>query len=304
MENYICKRSTGLAEVYEICFNEILAWVNVEDGFNLCFLQYEGQVIIKFQEERFRSGSMYGTPVLFPTPNRTKRNLFEFEGKRYKAIMHGVVRKQKFQIDSIAIHDNKAEILAFFHMDMDNLLYELFPFRCRLELKLTFEEKLITYQYTVLNQDDLNLPYGFALHPFFCLSPEKTLISVNADSVMERNEAMLPSGTLFDVKDTAYDLNVSRRISDLHLDDVFTRLKEVPQVQIDTENLSIDIFMSKVFSHLVVYTPPGAEFFCVEPQTCSTDAINLYTEGHVANSGLQILRPGESESGEVRFKLI
>lgn len=303
MENYIRKTSIGVAEVYEICFNEIRAWINVEDGFNLCSLEYKKLEIIKFQQERFLSGSMYGTPILFPTPNRTKGNEFEFEGKIYKAVMHGVTRKQKFQIDSITLTEKKAEILAFFHMDRGNLMFGHFPFSCRLDLRLTVEEKLITYCFSVRNLDKRNMPYGFALHPFFCRNPQATWITVNADSVMERDDAMLPSGALISVKETNYDLNIARNISELELDDVFTHFSVTPQARIDTENLSLDISMSDVFSHLVVYAPSGADFFCIEPQTCSTDAINLYTEGHIINSGLQILRPGELESGEVRFIL-
>lgn len=302
MKHYIRKLNIGITEVYEIRFSETMAWINVKDGFNLCRLNYRDHELIRFQQERFVNGSMYGTPILFPTPNRTKHNRFMFEGKEYSALMHGFIKKQQFNITSLEVNDENAEILAY--VETNAKILEQFPFRFRLDLRFTIESHQITYQYTVYNLDDFNMPYGFALHPFFSLEPKKTSITVKSNSVMERMEDKIPTGELTPVQGTLYDLNKPRLVSELDLDDVYTQLHGIPQVHIDTEYLSLNVEVSDVFSHLVVYTPPGADFFCVEPQTCATDAINLYTAGHIKNSGLRIVRPGELDSGKVRFRLI
>ena len=42
---------------------------------------------------------------------------------------------------------------------------------------------------------------------------------------------------------------------------------------------------------LVVFTPPGEDFFCVEPVSNCTDAFNQPAEG---DGGARILAPGES----------
>jgi aldose 1-epimerase len=44
----------------------------------------------------------------------------------------------------------------------------------------------------------------------------------------------------------------------------------------------------------VVYTPPERPFFCVENQSCSTDAHNLYSQGLQEAAHLTILDPGDS----------
>jgi aldose 1-epimerase len=44
---------------------------------------------------------------------------------------------------------------------------------------------------------------------------------------------------------------------------------------------------------LVIYTPPGRDFFCVEPVSHVTDAVNLAAAGR-ADTGLLTLGPGES----------
>ena len=44
---------------------------------------------------------------------------------------------------------------------------------------------------------------------------------------------------------------------------------------------------------LVVYTPPGRDFLCVEPVSHVTDAFNLAASGR-ADTGMQLLEPGEA----------
>jgi aldose 1-epimerase len=52
---------------------------------------------------------------------------------------------------------------------------------------------------------------------------------------------------------------------------------------------------------LIVYTPAGDDFFCVEPVSHMTDAINRM--GSVAEHGLRILMPGEELRGDVTFRI-
>jgi aldose 1-epimerase len=49
------------------------------------------------------------------------------------------------------------------------------------------------------------------------------------------------------------------------------------------------------FQELVAFTPPWTSAICLEPYTCTTDAINLQQQGFEA--GLRILQPGETWTG-------
>ena len=46
----------------------------------------------------------------------------------------------------------------------------------------------------------------------------------------------------------------------------------------------------------------GYEAFCVESQTCCTDAINMHEKGF-EKSGLMVLKPGQVQEGHVRYTL-
>lgn len=304
MKPYIKKTKKSYAHIYEIYANHIKAWVNADDGFNLCYLQYRKRTLIQFQKERFLEGRMYGTPILFPTPNRTKHNRFVFEDQVYSAHMHGVVKKQPFSIESIHVTNDSAELVGSIHLHPDHTMYEIFPFKCYLKVSIRVSQNEITYSYRVENRDKKNMPYGFALHPFFYRDHENYFLQVHAASMMERMPDFLPTGELLPVAGTTMDLNIPKELSKIDFDDVFTDFNRTPQVFLSSDSFLMHIEMSDVFSHTVVYTPMNSDFFCVEPQTCSTDAINLYNAGKKESSGLKVLRPNEWESGSVKFRIM
>jgi aldose 1-epimerase len=60
------------------------------------------------------------------------------------------------------------------------------------------------------------------------------------------------------------------------------------------------VLADPVLGHLVIYTPEGENFFCVEPVSHSVDAFNL-AEAGVPDTGTVVLDPGESLRGRVEF---
>ena len=55
-----------------------------------------------------------------------------------------------------------------------------------------------------------------------------------------------------------------------------------------------------IYACLVVYTPAGRDFFCVEPATNCVDAFNLAVAGRT-DTGLIVLEPGDTATGDVTF---
>src|SRR5438128_10778501 len=68
--------------------------------------------------------------------------------------------------------------------------------------------------------------------------------------------------------------------------------------------MRLRITASEAFTHMVIYTLPSeadGPFFCLENQTCSTDAINLHSRGLGEMAHLIELRPGESSDGFIQY---
>jgi aldose 1-epimerase len=53
-------------------------------------------------------------------------------------------------------------------------------------------------------------------------------------------------------------------------------------------------------STLIIYTPPGKDFLCVEPVSHCVDAFNLAAAG-VSGTGMRVLRPGEVWSASITY---
>jgi aldose 1-epimerase len=63
------------------------------------------------------------------------------------------------------------------------------------------------------------------------------------------------------------------------------------------KSADVQIHTSPAFREAVVFTPPHRKAFCIEPYTCTTDAINLQQRS--VDAGLLVLQPGETWSGVV-----
>lgn len=67
-------------------------------------------------------------------------------------------------------------------------------------------------------------------------------------------------------------------------------------------DMTLSIEADAAFTHLVVYVPPGQDFFCVEPVSHANDGFNLLNQG-VSGTGVALLAPGERQAGTIRFRI-
>jgi len=159
--------------------------------------------------------------------------------------------------------------------------------------------------YSIHNQGEEELPFGFGLHPYFQkIAGEKgTFVCLPADLVMEATSDLLPTGRLAGVAGTICDLRRPVAVGELDLDHVFTGLRagEHARIEYRGPGLKVSLEATPDFSHLVLYTPRGEGYFCLENQTCSTDAHNLFDRGFKGESGLKTVKPGETHRGSVTY---
>jgi aldose 1-epimerase len=96
-----------------------------------------------------------------------------------------------------------------------------------------------------------------------------------------------------------WDLSAGRRVADLALDNVFTGWSGEAVVTWPERAARLSLNATQpLLSFLVVYTPRERDFFCVEPASHCTDAINLAREG-VADTGLRVLAPNARRGATV-----
>jgi aldose 1-epimerase len=254
-----------------------------------------------------------GTPLMFPTVNRVRDGRMSFEGRAFTFepnlgpnFIHGLARRCAFALGPLTQGARAAS--AELHLDWDERQadWARFPIKHRLTLAFVLRKSALAIRYTVTNEDRAKLPYGFGLHPYFRIPGTREAVTVTVP-LAKRMEAvdMLPTGALLSVAGTPHDLRRPLNLAGLALDDVYCGMTPEKTAGFalaeTTPRLAISLGASAEFTHVVVYTPPERPFFCIENQTCSTDAHNLHARGKKREAHLLIVAPGKQGGGEVTF---
>ncbi|MGH9943641.1 MAG: aldose 1-epimerase, partial [Pyrinomonadaceae bacterium] len=248
----------------------------------------------------------YGIPILCPFPNRVSDGHFFFGGEQFKVEppRHGFVRDKPWRVEARGASSREG---AWVKASFDAGLYpekilRQFPFPFYLEVTYRLKDARLEMETLARNAGEKTMPMGFGIHPYF-RRPVAGTLTVPAGARWELADS-LPTGEIVNVEGT-YDLRRPANVSELKLDDIYTRLVAdadgLARCVLEDKEKGVSTvveFEVTQFPHVVVYTPPAPRrAICVEPNTCPTDAFNLEARGVPSN--VIALGPGES----VNFKI-
>jgi aldose 1-epimerase len=258
--------------------------------------------------------AILGTPVLYPTPDRVRNATFTFDGRTFTfrpnagaEFVHGLVRHEPWDYDTPVVAADGISVTTRIVFAPGKPTYDRFPIRNMLELTFTLRETGMRFDFTVCNQDpSQRLPFGLGIHPYLRIHGprESVRIQVPGDTWQDVNRAdLLPSGRLLPVEQAPADLRTPTSLGGLDIDDLFRGLRpDAPQrIFYDHLGAQVTVTASEFFVYTPVYTPVGNPFFCVETQSCSTDAHNLYARGYQDVAHLAILDPGQILTAWIEF---
>jgi aldose 1-epimerase len=306
----------AVAEVWPALGFNCFRWRAVRDGKALELLYQDPGM---FNNGRPTRG---GIPVLFPFPNRIRAGRFHHDGKDYtlplndstqKNAIHGFACRKPWRIAASSADSESAWVTGVFRCSVEAPeCLPLWPADHEIALTIRLGRGTLRVEALVRNPDVVPLPFGLGYHPYFRLpfanpaGVDDSLIEVPAAEYWTLADN-LPTGEKRPV-DAGRDLNRPRSFKELNLDDVLTGLPARP-ARMDglIERAAITgaaggpmrLFCSPSFREMVVFTPPHREAFCVEPYTCTTDAINLQAAG--IDAGWLVLPPGEAWSAVVEL---
>lgn len=306
-------------KVFKVAQGETAVEIVPAAGCNVESIRYNGTELLKRPKSlKELPGFMYGVPVLYPTPNRVRGSTFSFNGEKFSFppndhgnFLHGLVHSAAWQGGDIDIGDDKtgrATLTFRLPFAPGTPQYKLFPLAHSIQLAIGIGNNSVRWTYTVDNsKGDKPVPYGFAIHPWFLYqgSRKETFVTIPATHVMESTEDKLPTGKLLDLAShPELDARQPRSLEGFVRDDVYAGIEPSHPAVIDfrEKHLKITLSASEDFKHLVLYSPKDQPWFCVEDQTCSTDAHNLYAAGLKQESNLLIVEPGKTASGWIEFR--
>ena len=243
------------------------------------------------------AGGMSSFPMV-PFSNRIRNAAFRFRGRAVRLA-------QNFRPEPHAIHGHgwRAPWTVTSRSDA-SLTMEYrhpaaawpWPYTAQQTFDLTGE--LLRIRFAVTNEAAEPMPVGFGLHPYFVRTPQTRVRAAvgrmwqaDAELMPERlvppPPQLLPGGAGLVPDDTPLDNN-------------FIGFGGRAVIEWPEWNARLRIDADPVYACLVVYTPPGRDFFCVEPATNCIDAFNLADAGRT-DTGMIVLAPGDTAAGDVTF---
>jgi aldose 1-epimerase len=259
------------------------------------------------------AAAVAGTPILYPSPNRMRDSQFSFDGADFSFppnagphFIHGFVRHEAWQWEPPQVTDAGVSVRSSITVDPTLGWFNHFPIRNRLVFTHTLKPRGLRMEMEVYNEDaDRRLPFGLAIHPFFCIEEPRQAISlqVPGQKWMETVE-FFPTGELLDMEKGPGDLRQPTSLEGLDAHHVAwgMRADQPATITYHARNTRFVLHADDFFTHAVVYTPLDQPFFCIENQSCSTNAHNLYAQDNAA-AHLTVLEPGESLRTWVEFEV-
>jgi aldose 1-epimerase len=299
-------------------------------GFN-CFrwrVRHGGRLLdVLYADHAFFRGGRptgSGTPILFPFPNRVRDGRFSWDGRDYQVprndhehvnAIHGFVFDRPWRVVDRGADPDGAWVTGEFRGSADAPeLTACWPADFRLRVTHRLRAARLEIAAEVHNPDSRRLPFGLGYHPYFRMplvpnsNASDCTVQAHAREVWEL-QSYLPTGERRPAG-SPLDLSAPRPFPELRLDDVYTGLESAPsagglrvmgELRQPPYGVEVRVLAEPAFRELVLYTPPHRQAICLEPYTCTTDAVNLGNRG--IDAGWRTLAPGESWSATVAFEV-
>jgi aldose 1-epimerase len=156
-----------------------------------------------------------------------------------------------------------------------------FPFAYLVRQQIQLDKAALHIRLVLRNMDTRPMPAGLGLHPYFCKNHGTRLQA-------QHRGRWTDSGIAADKRFLLPD-----ELPEAGIDDCFAGWTGFAQLVGLNGGVQIAIQSSEVATALVVYSPAGSDFVCVEPVSNVNDGINAFARG-IPDTGVRVLEPGMS----------
>lgn len=257
--------------------------------------------------------SGHGSPLLFPFPNRIAGAAFTWEGQEYRLpprpgetnAIHGFAYDRPWRV----VDSGVDYAVGQFQLSQDDPeRAHLWPSDGLIEVAYRVRGSTLRLDVRIANPDTRPLPFGFGTHTYFKLPlssgsrPEDCVFVAPAGEIWELN-GPLPTGERRPVPPDL-DLRRGYRYRGPGLDQLMTGLDSsngAVECAVMDEAAGVEVLQQfdPQFRELVAFTPITMPAVCLEPYTCTTDALHLQQRG--IDAGWQVLQPGDEWRGWIQI---
>ena len=205
--------------------------------------------------------------------------------------LHGHAWRKPWRVES-AGRDNA--VLSFEHPA------DSWPWRYSVTQILTLRGDSLEVSLSLENRDSTPMPAGLGWHPYFHKG-ERAMLKAHLEGVWLTDEEYLPvrlaDGTRFGQWGRGEEVARPELVDHCH-----TGWPGVAEILLPEERLRLALTASRALHWLHIYSPPGKDFFCIEPVSQMPDAVNR--SAPPAITGQKLLAPGERFDVRVSLSVV
>jgi aldose 1-epimerase len=164
------------------------------------------------------------------------------------------------------------------------------PWAYRATQRFTLTPAGLTVALALTNESAAPMPAGLGWHPYFPRAAG-TRLTAEVSGVWRTDRETMP--TTLVPPEAGADPSHGLIVSESRLDNCFVGWNHRALVEWPERGAGLAMTAEPPLDYLVVFTPRGRRFFCAEPVSHVTDAVNLAAAGH-PDTGLHVLAPGET----------
>lgn len=235
---------------------------------------------------------------LVPYSNRIRHGKFSWQNNTSTLPLNHPPEKHSlhghgWQLPWSVLEQTKNSVTLQYHFNASD-----WPFSYTAQQIYTLEGAALKISLSLINTSNKVMPAGLGLHPYFSLT-DKTTIKCLAKQMWAVDDECMPT-TLVDAPE-ALTCGGELLITGSRLDNAFTGFSGEATITWPEWQAQANISTSSNCQFMVIYSPENEltlendNYFCFEPVTHCTDAINLSQQG-VKNTGIVALNPNEEIS--------
>ncbi|AOB30189.1 hypothetical protein AKI39_04985 [Bordetella sp. H567] len=242
---------------------------------------------------------------LLPFSNRLAGGRLDFGGRVYPIPqtvdyaplpMHGLAWQRPWRVES---HTACSAVLAQDYAPQGATPPWPFPYAA--QQSFTLDDAGLRMTLSIRNTGTVAQPAGLGWHPYFPRTP-RTRVYADTGDMWVNDEAHLPMRLV----PAPAALASGMLAEHADYDNVFRGFRGHAAVAWPERDTAVTLRADPIFSHLVIFTPPGKPHLAVEPVSHMTDAFNRYTAaggtaipGHDPDTGTTVLAPGATLTGAI-----
>lgn len=236
---------------------------------------------------------------MMPYANRIAGNQFTFGGRTWrvepnngteKFNVHGTGWQRPWTVASVSATET---ILTLAIDEPDT------PYSYRASQHFILDEQGLAVSLAITNTGPVPMPFGFGLHPWFERDADVSLQFAAKRFYLEEPEGV--SGDAISLP-AELDFATARPLPHGWRNNDYGGWEGVATLRFPSRGLGLTMSADPLFRHLMIYADPAKPYFCIEPQTNASGALNRPGGFDDPDEGVIVLGPEETATGSVHFQ--